>query len=624
LLYLIIYTFSPIKGRAKVEIKMDYSNLRKFIFKRFAKLTSARYENYSRNVSFTPERRPFLKHIFYIFLYLNIYTLYIATVDAQELYLEIIAETTLSESLKDSLEIKTDFEDFRSLQKEADSLQYRFQHLGYIAATLEFLQKKNDSTYTANYLLGKKYRHLKVYYNTNLFRKRELLQIVSEIEDDHFTLPFSAVEKSLTQLNELKTSDGNAFARIRLSEFRREGSDVIAANLLLDEGPSRQIDSIAVKGYEKFPKSFLKHYAGIKKKKPFDRNKLNKQNDILNGLGFVNTLKAPEVLFRKEKTTVFFYLEKRNHNLFDGILGFATDEETNRLQFNGYLNLELNNNLNFGEQLLINYKADGNEQQNFRARAKLPYLFGSPVGAELELKIFKRDSTFVTTDQIARISYQIAPPSSAYVGYKASESSNLLDEALAGSAVEDYKAKFFITGLQFVKTQNDPLFPAKTNIALDAEFGTREFSSNNEDQTRLSLWAATIFELNYNNSVFLQNNTSLILSDTYLTNELFRFGGINSIRGFNENSIDATLFAVINTEYRYRFGPGFYLHSIIDIGYFENEINQLEQQLYSFGIGLGLLTKAGLLKFSFANGILENQNFNFSNTKIHLSLTSRF
>ncbi|KAA3625458.1 MAG: hypothetical protein DWP94_00715, partial [Flavobacterium sp.] len=502
--------------------------------------------------------------------------------------------------------------------------QYQFHYLGYIETTLESLQKKNDSSYTAKYILGKKYRHLKIYYKPGQFRKKELLQISNEVEDDHFILPFPAVETSLAKLNTLKTTGGNAFARIRLSEFRKEETDVIAANLFLDEGPKRQIDSIAVKGYEKFPKSFLKHYAGIKTGKPFNRNKLNKQNDVLNSLGFVTTLKAPEVLFRKEKTTVFFYLEKRNHNLFDGILGFATNEETNRLQFNGYLNLELNNNLNFGEQLLVNYKADGNEQQNFRARVKLPYLFGSPVGAELELKIFKRDSTFVTTDQIARATYQITPPSSAYIGYKASESSNLLDEALAGNAVEDYAAKFFISGLQFVKTQNDPLFPSKTNVALDAEFGTREFSSNQEDQTRLSLWAATIFELNYNNSVFIQNNTSVILSDTFLTNELYRFGGINSIRGFNENSIDATLFAVINTEYRYRFNQGFYLHSIIDVGYFENEINQLEQQLYSFGIGLGLLTKTGLLKFSFANGIFENQNFNFSNTKIHLSLTSRF
>jgi len=603
---------------------MDYSNPRKFIFSSVTKFTSLEYENKNRNVSFTVERPPLLKQFFYIFLYLNIYTLQFTTGYAQELFLELKAEKTISSSLKDSLETPASYKDFSLLRNEADSIQNKLQRFGFLEATLEDIERVNDSVFTATYYFGKKYKYLKVYYSTDLFSKKELGKISGNVDEDFFILPFETAEASLIRLNQIKASDGKAFAKIKLSGFTKEESDIMTATLLLDRGPSRSIDSIVVKGYESFPKSYLKHYAGIKTGKPFDRDKLNKQNDALNGLGFVNTLKAPEVLFEKEKTAVYFYLEKRNNNLFDGILGFATDEETNRLQFNGYLNLELNNNLNFGEQLLVNYKADGNEQQNFLARARLPYLFGSPVGSELELKIFKRDSTFVTTDQIARITYQIAPPSLAYVGYKASESSNLLDQTIAGSAVEDYNAQFFLAGVQYVKIQNDPLFPAKTNISLDSEFGTREFSSNHEDQTRLSLWAATIFELNYNNSIFLQNNTSLILSDTFLTNELFRFGGINSIRGFNENSIDASLFSVLNTEYRYRFGPGFYVHSIIDVGYFENEITLLEQELYSFGMGLGLLTKAGLLKFSFANGISENQNFNFSNTKIHLSLTSRF
>ena len=49
-----------------------------------------------------------------------------------------------------------------------------------------------------------------------------------------------------------------------------------------------------------------------------------------------------------------------------------------------------------------------------------------------------------------------------------------------------------------------------------------------------------IFNLNYKNSIYLKNSTQLLNSENYLTNELFRFGGINSIRGFNENSIDAS------------------------------------------------------------------------------------
>jgi Outer membrane protein len=114
------------------------------------------------------------------------------------------------------------------------------------------------------------------------------------------------------------------------------------------------------------------------------------------------------------------------------------------------------------------------------------------------------------------------------------------------------------------------------------------------------------------------------LSDTFITNELFRFGGITSIRGFDENSIDASFFSVLNTEYRYAFNASIYMHSIIDIGYFENQVFLQKEKLYSFGIGLGLQTKAGLFKLNIANGNSNKQDFEFSNTKIHISLTSRF
>ena len=96
------------------------------------------------------------------------------------------------------------------------------------------------------------------------------------------------------------------------------------------------------------------------------------------------------------------------------------------------------------------------------------------------------------------------------------------------------------------------------------------------------------------------------------------------MRGFNENSLDASLFSVLNTEYRYILNSGLYVHSIIDLGYFENNPADLKQKLYSFGFGIGLQTKGGVLRFNIANGSSENQQIRFSNTKIHLSLSSQF
>jgi hemolysin activation/secretion protein len=172
--------------------------------------------------------------------------------------------------------------------------------------------------------------------------------------------------------------------------------------------------------------------------------------------------------------------------------------------------------------------------------------------------------------------------------------------------------------------QSSRLFPIKSQAVLETEIGTRDLKSSKDDQLRLQSNLNYIFNLNFKNSIYLGNQTSILLSDTYLTNELFRFGGITSIRGFDENSIDASLFSVLNTEYRYQFNDGLYLHSIIDIGYFENKPLDIKEKIYSYGIGLGLQTKPGLLKLNIANGNSENQAFKFSNTKIHLILSTRF
>jgi outer membrane protein assembly factor BamA len=540
------------------------------------------------------------------------------------LYLNFKAQDSISQSTIDSLDLNATFINYLNLKKRADTLHYSLETIGFIENELRSLQKKNDSTYIALYHLGPKYKSIQLFYSKKDFSKKELLQVSKKITDSYFILPFNTIESSITKLNYLKTENGNAFARIKLENITKQKKGSLSANIVVVNGDARTIDSIIVKGYEKISKSHIKYYAGIKKGKKFNKSNLIEKSNILNSLGFVSVTKPPEILFKKDSTIVYLYLKKEKNNLFDGILGFATDEDSQKLIFNGYLNLELNNNLNFGEQFLLNYKADGKDQQNFRARLTLPYLFNTPFGLITELKIFKRDSTFSTSDQLIKVRYQINTTSKTYLGYKAYESSNLRKDNSINIDVEDYTSKFLLAGLSYTKTQNNILFPIKSKFHLDTEIGSKETKITTESQLRASLLFYYIFNLNYKNSIYLKNNTKAVNSDSYLINELFRFGGINSIRGFNENSIDASFYSVLNSEYRYQFNQDIYIHSIIDFAYFENQITALKQKLYSFGIGIGLQTSAGIIKFSIANGNAENQDFNFSNTKIHISISSKF
>lgn len=565
-----------------------------------------------------------MKPLFYILIYLNIYTAFFFNINAQNLNLKFKAQDSISQSTLDSLDLNATFINYLNLKKEVDALHNTLETNGFIENEIRSLQKKNDSTYIALYHLGPKYKSIQLFYLEKDFSKKELLQVSKKVTESYFVLPFNSIASSITKLNSLKTESGNAFARIKLENITKKKNRSLSANIILLKGVSRTIDSIKVKGYEKFSKSHIKHYAGIKKENKFNKSKLIEKSNILNSLGFVSVTKPPEILFKKDSTIVYLYLKKEKNNLFDGILGFATNEDSQKLIFNGYLNLELNNNLNFGEQFLLNYKADGNDQQNFKAKLTVPYLFKTPFGLITELKIFKRDSTFSTSDQLIKVRYQINTTSKSYIGFKGYESSNLRKDNSTNIDVEDYTSKFILVGLSYTKAQNNILFPIKSIFHLDTEIGSREYDNANESQIRASLLLHTIFNLNYKNSIYLKNNTELLNSESYFTNELFRFGGINSIRGFNENSIDASFYSVLNSEYRYQINQDIYVHSIIDFAYFENEIIVLKQKLYSFGIGIGLQTTAGIIKFSIANGNTENQDFNFSNTKIHISILSKF
>ena len=564
-----------------------------------------------------------MRQICYIFLYLNIYASFLTLAQGQEIILTISTEISMPQNLEDSLGVVNKHQNFSSIKKETRKISRALEKYGYLESKLLSVEKTSDSSATAAYYLGKKYTQLKINYSNTSFTQKQVALIAKNTKEDYFIIPLLKSKRTLEKLNQLQTKNGNTFGKLKLTNLTIQDT-IVLATLKTSNPPKRTIDSIALKGYKKFPKSFITYFAGIKKGAVFDKKQVIKKNNALNSLGFANSIKPPQALFEKEKTTLYLYLEKQNFNTFDGIIGFATNEQTQNITFNGYIDLVLNNNLNYGEQFVLKYKADGADQENLTLKTTLPYLFKTPFGIQAQLNIFRRDSTFSSASQNIKASYQISPSSSAHIGFKSKTSNELLAENQSQENIQDFRSSFLTTGVTYVTLQKNTLFPVKTFLTIDIGFGDRKTTGRKTKQITVSNVINHIFTLNQKNSIYLQNTTNVITSDGYLTNELFRFGGINSMRGFSENNIDASLVSVLNTEYRYLLNQQTYLHSIIDVGYFENKSIDQKEKLYSFGMGLGMTTKAGLLKFSIANGNIDGQAFKFSNSKIHLSLASQF
>ncbi len=559
------------------------------------------------------------------FLFLIIYTLISSELFCQNISLKIYGNNDHETGVIDSLGYSNIHSDYTSIKRELDSLQKRLYKIGYIEHNLKETIKEHDSLFKTKLHLKRKYSTVSIYYDKMKIRP-EILEVVSKnVYDDYFELEFSNVENALNYINNRTTEEGLPFSRLHLSEIKVKDTSNLEAQLIIEsEKQKRSVSKILIKGYEKFPRSYLKYYLKLRPAQVFNLNEVKNKTSQLNNLRFAKEIKPPEVLFTKDSTTLFLYLEKAKSNAFDGFLGFGTNEETNRLEFDGYLNLNLINNLNFGESFNLQYKSDENDQKTFQTDLSLPYLFKSPVGVDLLLRIFKKDSSFTTVDQSVKLHYQINPRHKVYTGLLSTESNNLLSNNTSNT-VTDYKSQYYAFAYEYIKSQPfNRLFPLNTKLYLETNFGNRKTTDSKEEQTRFSIDAFKIFNLNRKNSIYIRLNGSSLNSNTYFENELLRFGGINSIRGFEENSLFASLYGLINTEYRYRLNNSIFIHSIFDAAYFENKTSNIKEKLFGYGFGFGILTQAGLLRFNYANGKNESQKFKLSNSKVHISLIANF
>ncbi len=115
-------------------------------------------------------------------------------------------------------------------------------------------------------------------------------------------------------------------------------------------------------------------------------------------------------------------------------------------------------------------------------------------------------------------------------------------------------------------------------------------------------------------------------NDRLFVNDLYRVGGLKSIRGFNENFFFASEYALLNVESRFYFDEFSYFLVFFDQAYIKSDLKNRNFREYPFGTGLGisLSTAGGIFNFIYGLGKAEAQPFGLNYSKIHFGYISRF
>jgi outer membrane protein assembly factor BamA len=476
------------------------------------------------------------------------------------------------------------------------------------------------------------------------------------------TLDYAALLKLKERLLEAAENEGYPFASVRLDSLRLEPDGGLRAALRVTPNRAVAFKEIRTIGDVRLPRPFLPSYLGLRPGSAYSRAKVLRLRQQLQTLLFVESTRDPTVTFTGNEATVNLFLKKKRASRFDFIVGLLPqpgEENDGKLLVTGSLSAAFLNALNLAERLSVEFERLRPETQKLDVQAGIPYVLGTPFGLEGHLNIFRRDSSWVDAQGDFGVQYLFEGGDFIKFFW---ENRSLILQKIDTAEVRrsrrlppslDMRQNGF--GLETTLSRLDYRYNPRQGWAatvrtvggfsrilvnsqvegLDAAGdSTFRYASLYDTvrtrQTRLRveargewylpLWRQVTFKLGLRGGG--------IFSETPVyANEQYRLGGNRLLRGFDEESLFTTRFAVATAELRLLLGTNSFLAAFTDYGYLENLTDRTRAYLrpWGFGAGINFESRAGIFGISVAVGRRDaGQPVDFRAAKFHLGYVSLF
>lgn len=548
------------------------------------------------------------------------------------------------------------------VQKEFCS-QYIFQipqllqKKGFVTASVDSI-KMDSSTASVLIFLGKQYLWAKL--NTASVSP-DLLNAAGYRDKNFKQQPLDFASVQLLQqrlLNKLENA-GYPFANIYLDSFDLQ-SNGMNAILKVDKGPLYKIDSIRVYGDVKISNRFLQRFLEIEDGSIYQKQKLLNISQKLLQLPYLTEEQKWNISYLGTGSIVNLYLKNKKSSQINGIVGFLPANDQlggNKLLVTGDFNLNLKNSFGLGEALAIMYQQIQVKSPRLQLSYLQPFLLGSPFGVDFSFDGLKKDSSFLNISLQLGVQYSFGGNKSGKIFYQQFISNLLdvdtnfirnnkrlpdqIDQTTSNIGIEyewfntDYRfnprkgidLKFTgSAGIRRIRENNnitnlkDPSNPAYNFKSLYDTLGTRAYTF------RIKLNAARYFKTGKQTTFKAAFNGGWVQSPKIFRNELYQIGGFKMLRGFDEESIYASAYAVVTAEYRLLIGLNSFLYAFTDGALVRNN-SQFANSSNTFlgtGFGLAFETKAGIFNVAFAAGKRNDLPFNLRQSKIHFGYVNFF
>lgn len=411
---------------------------------------------------------------------------------------------------------------------------------------------------------------------------------------------------------------------IQITEFKVE------ANMLVNPGNRVVLDSLIIRSELPVSDRILQRISGLRIGDWYSEQLIIAAQKRLQNSGFINMQRPLEVGFFKDKAWVYLSPEIRKSNRIDGLIGILPSQGSAFPSIAGEFNLILKNILRQAESLTIQWKAPRAAMQKLNSQIAFPYLFGLPLGISGKMDLYKKDTSFLNLGVSGGLRISFQPGRWLDVLYENRSSSGLAQDLSNSYPEFDLNLSKMVL---YLDHRDNSLNPGSGWLfKQEVAYGRKSRAAIGGEDEQTNYW-----EMETEASLFLpfsQNWTFLLALDggfrsgQLAYNEQFRLGGYTLMRGFQEESILTSSYAVATAEIRFLFSGISNIHLFFDYGIVENDgLEEIQDSFlmpYSPGVGLSIQTKAGILRFDYALGQYYGQGFDLQNGLIHLGIQSIF
>lgn len=433
---------------------------------------------------------------------------------------------------------------------------------------------------------------------------------------------------------------GYPFASIRFDSVRIE-DEGISAVLNIQPNTFIQIDSLIIKGDASVNQHYIEQYLGIRPGDPYSEELLQAVMGRLRSIPFISVPRAPEVSFTLEGANLYIYINKRKASDINGILGLQPDEN-GKVTITGDAKLGLKNAFKHGETILFEWRQLQTQTQDLQAMVDIPFIFNTAFGTDVMIKLYKRDTSFLEVNRDIGLQYHFSGDNYVRAFFNWYSSDLISTDNLVTTTLPDYADVSSTSyGVGVHLNSLDYRFNPRSGLQLilNGSTGFKNITKNPDldealydDIALRSIQYHVKGKINYfiplfkTSTIMVGAKGGMLLNENMFDNEMFRFGGLKDLRGFDQETLLASSFVIGTFEYRLLFEENSNIHAFADVAWYEkNTVTDFVTDTpIGFGLGVSFQTGAGIFSLNYALGKQLDNPILLKAGKVHFGFISLF